>query len=395
MKQKAKLYLLFFILILPIITFSNENFRLNGYLNESFNGFNVNLYIDRDTASKVLSTTVIDGRFYFEISPTSLYEHCILSLTKDTIYHTLEFFASKEDIEIKLAGSKTISLKENPFKRSRFQGVFFTNFIEGYRSSLEIEVTNLFKISGSRAFRHSSNTIKDSINNLLEQKKDELFEYRLKFIKSQTSSYPALFFFKENILRSSTIKADSIASLFSKFSVQLQQTELGKQVSERIKKKMSVMIDKEAPEIDVVDLNDSTYKLKLKNVRGKYTLLCFWTSWCKPCIKNIPTLKEFDSLYASSGLKLISVSVDREKSDWITSVGKYNMRWLQVLNPSNSKASVIYAYVYGVPQYYLLDETGTIIYNNEQFGDDDDCRKLKDKLKKMFKKSPEKSRRRT
>lgn len=385
MKQKGSLYLLFFVLLFPVIALCNENFKLIGYLNENFNGCDVNLYINRDTTFETLNTTVTNGKFFLEFTPKGLYEHCILSLWKDKIFHQFEFFLSGKDIEIKLKDGKTMSLKENPFKNCSYEGVFFTDFIEGYHSPLEVELDSLNRKLDSRAYRHSPKAVQDSINNLAEQKRNELFRYRLKFIKNHASYYPSLTFLKEDILRYSAINADSLASLFSIFPPELQQTDLGEEILERIKKKMSIMIGKEAPEIDVVDLNDSTYKLNFKNMKGNYTLLCFWASWCKPCIKNIFTLKEFDSLYAPSGLKLISVSVDRKKSDWKMSAEKYNMPWLQLLNPFNSKGSAIYTYAYGVPQYYLIDPTAKIIYNNVQLRDSEDCETLKYKLKKIFK----------
>jgi thiol-disulfide isomerase/thioredoxin len=54
--------------------------------------------------------------------------------------------------------------------------------------------------------------------------------------------------------------------------------------------------------------------LNLASFRNKKNvLICFWSSWCGPCIKNIPFLKKIEKEYKDKGLQLLSVSIDDER----------------------------------------------------------------------------------
>lgn len=68
MKLDIRQCLLFLTLLLPVFSYGNNNFKLNGYLNKEFNSFKVNLYIDRDTDSEILRTSIVDGKFRLILS---------------------------------------------------------------------------------------------------------------------------------------------------------------------------------------------------------------------------------------------------------------------------------------------------------------------------------------
>jgi thiol-disulfide isomerase/thioredoxin len=51
-----------------------------------------------------------------------------------------------------------------------------------------------------------------------------------------------------------------------------------------------------------------------ENLKGeKLTLIDFWATWCKPCIKAIPGLNEIYKEYKVKGVNLlVSIAMDRE-----------------------------------------------------------------------------------
>jgi thiol-disulfide isomerase/thioredoxin len=53
---------------------------------------------------------------------------------------------------------------------------------------------------------------------------------------------------------------------------------------------------------------------KLPETTGKVVLIDFWASWCGPCQKAFPTLKQLHTTYASRGFLVLALSVDEKKA---------------------------------------------------------------------------------
>lgn len=47
---------------------------------------------------------------------------------------------------------------------------------------------------------------------------------------------------------------------------------------------------------------------------SRVVLLSFFASWCAPCQKEMPVLQQLHRTYRESGLRVISVSIDREEA---------------------------------------------------------------------------------
>ena len=48
---------------------------------------------------------------------------------------------------------------------------------------------------------------------------------------------------------------------------------------------------------------------------GKVVYVDFWASWCMPCRQSFPWMKEIDARYRDRGLQVITVNLDKERSD--------------------------------------------------------------------------------
>lgn len=59
-------------------------------------------------------------------------------------------------------------------------------------------------------------------------------------------------------------------------------------------------------------LNDvNNLNVNFEDVKGeKITVIDFWATWCKPCMKAIPKLSQLSSKYRSEGVQFIGINGD-------------------------------------------------------------------------------------
>lgn len=102
--------------------------------------------------------------------------------------------------------------------------------------------------------------------------------------------------------------------------------------------------------------------ISLNTFSGKWLLIDFWASWCAPCRKNNPLLKDFFLQYHNKGLELLSISVDTNRELWKTAIIKDKMIWHQGSDLLGQQSGVGQIYqVNAVPYYLLITPDGYII----------------------------------
>lgn len=201
----------------------------------------------------------------------------------------------------------------------------------------------------------------------------------VEFIKLNPGSYASLYFFQQRFMFTSRTAPGSLLQIYLLLNNDLQTTPLGKSVYESLKRKQSLHLNNEMP---IFSFKTNTQQeMDLTSFRSKkYVLICFWASWCGPCVKNIPFLKEIEAAYRDKGLQVISVSVDDDSTKWLKAVEKYGMPWLQTCDLpdyiTSGRISTSYE-IHFVPQYFLIDKEGKLIYQDTYSNEDDQHSKLK------------------
>lgn len=90
----------------------------------------------------------------------------------------------------------------------------------------------------------------------------------------------------------------------------------------------------------------------------KYTLIDFWASWCGPCRKSIPELKQLYSVYKDKGFNIISISIDKKEADWKKAEKEENLPWPSFLDKQGLSNQF---YVKAIPNLFLIDESGKVV----------------------------------
>ena len=107
----------------------------------------------------------------------------------------------------------------------------------------------------------------------------------------------------------------------------------------------------------------------------KYVLIDFWASWCNPCRKEIPNLKNLYKLYGDKGFQIVSISIDKKKAEWEKALEEEQLPWPNFLDETG--VADLYK-VRFVPTMYLIDAQGTLVGENLR------GQALADKLKELF-----------
>lgn len=116
-----------------------------------------------------------------------------------------------------------------------------------------------------------------------------------------------------------------------------------------------------SPDFSGKDIDGKTYSLK--DFKGKYLYIDLWATWCGPCKREIPFLKELEKKFEGKNITFLSLSTDHNKADWEKMVKSGELSGTQLLIGRGSKFQQDYN-IEGIPHFILLDQDGKIINSN-------------------------------
>ncbi|KAA3648528.1 MAG: TlpA family protein disulfide reductase, partial [Bacteroidetes bacterium] len=126
-----------------------------------------------------------------------------------------------------------------------------------------------------------------------------------------------------------------------------------------------VLLQKGNPSPSFVDYeNHAGGTSSLKDLLGKYVYIDVWATWCGPCIREIPALKEIEAAFHNKNIHFVSISVDRENDHetWIKMVKDKELNGIQLFADQAWESDFIRAYeINSIPRFILIDPSGKII----------------------------------
>jgi len=114
-----------------------------------------------------------------------------------------------------------------------------------------------------------------------------------------------------------------------------------------------------APTVTVKNVNGNEKILSFAHHGNHYLLLDFWASWCEPCRKEVPNLKQLYEKYHGKGLDIIGISGDQNMEDWKEALDELKEPWCNYIDISRQSISE-YKVQY-IPSIFIMDSKGQII----------------------------------
>lgn len=123
------------------------------------------------------------------------------------------------------------------------------------------------------------------------------------------------------------------------------------------------LLNKPAPDFTLPDVNGNP--ISLSSFKGKYVLVDFWASWCKPCRNENPNVVNAYQQFKDKNFAILGVSLDKEKAPWTKAIQADALTWAHVSDLKFWDSMVVPMYnIQGIPFNVLVDPNGVVVAEN-------------------------------
>lgn len=147
---------------------------------------------------------------------------------------------------------------------------------------------------------------------------------------------------------------------FNMLSDEIKNSEIGKNIANNIAFAKVGAVGSTA--LDFTQNDTAGKPVSLSSFKGKYVLLDFWASWCKPCRAENPNVVKAYNKFKNKNFTVLSVSLDQSKDAWLKAIANDKLTWNHVsdLQYWNNAVAQLY-HIQSIPGNFLIDPTGKII----------------------------------
>jgi len=148
-------------------------------------------------------------------------------------------------------------------------------------------------------------------------------------------------------------------SMLTKLKNDSPQSDHVKRIDALLSKYRTLRIGQLAPEISLTFSQGTN--TTLSQLKGKWVLIDFWASWCKPCRAESPRMVKLYDRYKNKSFEILGVALDNQEDAWKNAIANDRYTWPQIsdLKGWQSDAAKLYQ-VSSIPFTVLVNPEGKI-----------------------------------
>lgn len=344
---------IFSILIIALLVVSctsDNNFVVNGTVPESYNDQWVYLF-DPDKRENIDSVLIVDSKFTFSGQESSI-NYLRVNLDRE---HSTSFITEKGEISIDMT-AQPIAVSGTPLND------LLSAYSKSYNEMNESMYSEYMKIS--EEFKEDENTFSEKRKELEKEFKEKETALHQKYFATNENNALGKFVFSNWV---NSLSGDEKDELISKLGENIKATPAISMIIARHENLKSTQEGNMFKDFTLKNGNIDGTSVSFSDYvgKGKYVLVDFWASWCGPCIREFPTLKEVYEKHKGDQFEIVGVAVWDERDAILKGIEQHEIPWPVIIDggKSNRENTDLYG-ISGIPQIILFAPDGTIVARN-------------------------------
>ena len=195
----------------------------------------------------------------------------------------------------------------------------------------------------------------------LDEVENQQVNLKKDYVKEHPKSFVSLIFITSELIYYASLQ--ELESYKSWIDHSLYGTKAMKEIDQRIEALQKFEPGQIVPEIALPDT--AGVVRKLSDLRGKYVMVDFWASWCRPCRMENPEIVAVYQQFHDKGFDIFAVSLDENKEAWMNAINKDNLTWTHVSELKRWHGEVSSEFcINSIPSNLIINPEGKIIARN-------------------------------